>query len=232
MQAALTPWLQDLRAIITRMGSSLFLGVLQFAASIVLAAVFLANGEALGQFIQRLGTRLGGTRAAAFADSAAATIRNVSRGVIGVALAQGALAALGFYVAGVPAAGTLSFLTVGASIVQAPALIILPAILWVWQAEPAMTAILFTAWMLPVMLFDNVVKPIVMGRGLKTPMILILLGVIGGTLTLGLIGLFIGPVVLAVFYDMILLWLEEPEAETEAKAGPKPEAGEAPEAAE
>jgi predicted PurR-regulated permease PerM len=224
--AALAPRLREIGAQVARAGSALLLGVLQFAISIVLAAVFLANAEPLADLVRRMSNRIGGARAVAFAESAAATVRNVSRGVIGVALLQGALAALGFYAVGLPAAGLMSLLTVAASIVQIPALVILPAILWAWQAEPAATATLFTAWMVPVMLVDNVLKPIVMKQGLDTPMILILLGVIGGTMTAGLIGLFIGPVVLAVFYDMIRLWLEPHGNEPENPAGPAREAAE------
>lgn len=220
--AALGPRLREVGGMLARLGSGILLGVLQFALSIVLAAVFLSNEAALGALARQLSRRIGGARAESFADSAAATIRNVSRGVIGVAVVQGGLAALGFYAVGLPAAGMASLLAVGAAILQFPVLVILPAIIWVWQVEPATTAALFTAWMIPVMLIDNVLKPVLMGRGLKTPMILILLGVVGGTLTSGLIGLFVGPVVLAVFHDMVRLWLE-PDGEP-AGVAPSPAA--------
>ena len=131
----------------------------------------------------------------------------MSRGVIGVALLQALLAGIILYVAGVPGAGLIAFGVLLLCIVQiGPAPILLPVLIWLWMSEPPTFALILTLLLVPVALIDNVLKPILMARGLTTPMLVILTGVIGGTLTHGLVGLFLGPVVLSVFYELILAW--------------------------
>ena len=92
-----------------------------------------------------------------------------------------------------------------------PTLVILPVIIWAWTAMDTTTALLFTAYMIPVNLIDNVLRPLVMGRGLDTPIIVILIGVIGGTISLGLTGLFLGPIILAVIWELLMAWIRERE---------------------
>lgn len=191
-------------------GGGVAIGVLQFAVSVIFASVFLAYATELSTMIRRVAARVTSRRGSMMIDMAGATIQNVSRGVIGVAVLQGGLAGVGIVAVGLPFAGFLAAGTIMACIVQVPPLAIVPLIIWVWSVEPSTTAMLFTAYMVPVLFLDNVLKPILMGRGLNTPMIVILIGVIGGTLTSGLLGLFIGPVVLALFYDMMRVWLGEP----------------------
>jgi predicted PurR-regulated permease PerM len=142
----------------------------------------------------------------------------VSRGVIGVAIIQGLLTGIILMAFSVPLAGVLTFLALILCIIQiGPALVILPTIIWAWSSWEILQAILFTALMVPVMLVDNVLKPILMSRGLDVPMLVILIGVLGGTIAYGLIGLFLGPVVLAVFYELVIAWVkvrEDPLEET------------------
>jgi predicted PurR-regulated permease PerM len=90
-----------------------------------------------------------------------------------------------------------------------PSIVILPLIVWSWWAMEAKTALLFTAYMIPVNLIDNVLRPFLMGRGLQTPMLVILLGVIGGTLARGITGLFLGPIILAVMWGLLVAWIRE-----------------------
>ena len=139
---------------------------------------------------------------------AGATIRNVSRGVIGVALLQSFFAGAGFLVAGVPAAGLLSFATLVLGIVQiGPAILFLPIIVWSWMTMDTASAFMFTAYMVPVGLIDNFLRPILMARGLATPMPLIIIGVIGGTIAYGIVGLFFGPIVLSVAWELAVAWM-------------------------
>ena len=153
-------------------------------------------------------SRVADARGRHFVEIAGSTIRNVSQGVIGVALLQSALLGLGMLVAGVPFAGAITFVCLVLAIVQVgPNVIMIPVIIWVWVAMPAVHAALFTVYTAPLLLLDNVLRPILMARGLQTPMSVILAGVICGTLTGGLIGLFAGPVVLAVFYDLVKSWV-------------------------
>ena len=88
---------------------------------------------------------------------------------------------------------------------------ILPVIIWAWTAMDTTTALLFTPYMIPVNLIDNVLRPLVTGRGLDTPIIVILIGVIGGTISLGLTGLFLGPIILAVIWELLMAWIRERE---------------------
>jgi len=139
---------------------------------------------------------------------AGATIRNVSRGVIGIALIQSLLGGVGFLAAGIPGAGILAFASLFLGIVQiGPALVFLPVIIWSWTAMETEHALLFTAYMLPVGLLDNLLKPMLMARGLATPMPVIIIGVIGGTMAYGIIGLFAGPIVLSVAWQIMVAWM-------------------------
>ena len=141
---------------------------------------------------------------------AGATIRSVSRGVVGIALLQSLLAGAGFLVAGIPAAGVLAFVALLLSIVQiGPAILFLPIIIWSWTAMDTTKARIFTAYMVPVGLIDNVLRPVLMARGLATPMPVIVIGVIGGTIALGIVGSFFGPIVLSVAWVVLAAWLQE-----------------------
>jgi len=188
-------------------------GVLQFVLSIVFAGFMLRSTDALSATTRTIARRLTTRRGDVLIDMAAATIRNVSRGVIGVAILQAILAAIGLVVADVPAAELIAIGVLVLAIIQiGPNILLIPVIIWVWTAMPTTTAILFTAYMVPVMLFDNFLKPMLMARGLDTPMIVIFIGVIGGTLSIGLLGVFIGPIVLAVFYDLVTNWVSSADA--------------------
>jgi predicted PurR-regulated permease PerM len=188
-------------------------GVLQFVLSIIFAGLMLRSADALSATTRTIARRLTARRGDLLIDMAAATIRNVSRGVIGVAILQAILAAIGLMVAEVPAAELIAIGVLVLAIIQiGPNILLIPVIIWVWTAMPTTTAVLFTAYMVPVMLFDNFLKPMLMARGLDTPMIVIFIGVIGGTMNFGLLGVFIGPVVLAVCYDLATNWVSSADA--------------------
>jgi predicted PurR-regulated permease PerM len=109
------------------------------------------------------------------------TIRNVARGVVGIALLQALLVGIGFVVAGIPAPGLFTFLALLLGIVQiGPAILIIPMIVWSWTKMEPSSALMFTAYMIPASLVDNILRPVIMARGLSTPMPVILVGVIGG----------------------------------------------------
>ena len=124
---------------------------------------------------------------------------------------QALLAGIGLTVAGVPQASLITFAVLIFAIVQiGPSIILVPVIIWSWTVMETTSALLFTMYMVPVNLLDNFLRPVVMGRGLKTPMLVILIGVIGGTLAYGFIGLFLGPIVLAVMWELFVAWISEP----------------------
>jgi predicted PurR-regulated permease PerM len=189
--------------------------MLGFVASVAISGFLFVPGPRLAAGARRFVGRLVAPRGAHFVDLAGATIRNVSRGVIGVALLQTLLAGVVLKAMGVPGAGLIAFAVLIQCIVQiGPALALVPAIVWAWTSLATGGALVLTVLLVPIMVMDIVLKPILMARGLTTPMLVILTGVIGGTITHGLIGLFLGPIVLAVFYELVLGWvdLEEPAA--------------------
>ena len=187
--------------------SSISFDLLKFVVSIVVAGFILVRGPGLAQGGRVLAGRIVAPRGAQFVDLAGKTIRNVSRGVVGVALLQGLLIGMVLQIVGVPSAGLLAFIILVLCVIQiGPGLVVLPVLIWAWLTMATGPALLLTALLVPLTLMDNVLKPMLMGRGLTTPPLVIFLGVMGGTLTYGLIGLFLGPVVLAVFYDLLITW--------------------------
>ena len=143
-----------------------------------------------------------------FLELAGATIRAVSQGVIGVAIIQALLAGIGFKLAGIPSAGLLAFAVLLLTIIQiGGAVVMFPVIIWIWIDKEFTTALLLTLFLGIVGVLDNVLKPLVMGRGLTTPTLVIFLGVIGGTLAHGIVGLFIGPIILSLAWELTVAWI-------------------------
>ncbi|MTI00228.1 AI-2E family transporter [Roseibium sp. RKSG952] len=202
--------------------ASLSGSVLFFAVSVLIAGFLFVPGPKLASGARRFADRIIAPRGAEFVDLAGATIRNVSRGVIGVAVIQGLLTGIVMVAFAVPFAGILAFLALILCIIQiGPALVILPVVVWAWSSMGTAAALVFTVLMVPIMLVDNVLRPILMARGLEVPMLVILIGVLGGTLAYGLIGLFLGPVVLAVFYELVIAWVKIGEAEVAPESSPQ-----------
>lgn len=188
--------------------AGLALEILQFATAIIIAGAMLAYSEHLTATARDLAGRVADAKGRHFLEIAGSTIRNVSQGVIGIAVLQSALLGIGMLVVGVPFAGAITFVALVLAIVQVgPGIVMLPVLIWAWMSLPLGIAAIYTAYTIPLLLVDNVLRPIVMARGLQTPMVVILAGVICGTLAGGLIGLFVGPVVLAVFYDLVVAWI-------------------------
>jgi len=194
-------------------------GMLGFAVSVLIAGFLFVPGPQIREQIKVFARRIAGERGAHFVDLAGATIRNISRGVIGVALLQALIAGLVLSLLGVPGAGLAAFLVLIFCIVQiGPIPVLLPIVIWAWATRDTGPALLLTVLLIPIPVIDNVLKPILMARGLSTPMLVILLGVIGGTVVYGLIGLFFGPILLGIFYELLMAWMRNdppPAAEPE-----------------
>jgi predicted PurR-regulated permease PerM len=134
--------------------------------------------------------------------------------VIGISVLQALLAGIGLMAAGIPQASLITFAVLILGIIQiGPTIVIVPVIIWSWMTMETGSALLFTVYMVPVNLLDNLLRPVVMGRGLKTPILVILIGVIGGTLAYGITGLFLGPIVLAVIWELMVAWIKDQETE-------------------
>jgi predicted PurR-regulated permease PerM len=196
------------------------LSVLQFVAATLIAAALLVNDQATVAAIRRLFTRLVGGRADEMISLTAATIRSITVGVLGIAFIQAVLGGAGMMAVGVPAAGVWALFILILAIAQLPPLLVLlPAILYVFSTGDNTTvAILFTVWSIIVSFLDAVLKPMLLGRGVEAPMLVILLGAIGGMLHSGIVGLFLGAVVLALGYKMFVAWLTWGEDDNESSA--------------
>jgi len=192
------------------------LGILSLVFSILIAAAFLSNAEVAAQTIQRLFRRLAGEQGDKLLNLSTATIRSVATGVLGIAFIQAALGGLGMVVVGVPGAGLWALFVLVVAIAQLPPWLILgPVIVYVFSVESSTVATMFMIWSLLVSFLDMVLKPVMLGRGVEAPMLVILLGAIGGMVMSGIIGLFIGAVILAMAYKLAQAWLEMGEVDND-----------------
>jgi predicted PurR-regulated permease PerM len=183
--------------------------VLQFLLVAVTTAVLYAQGPAAAAMAGRLAERLGGADGMEALAVATRAIRGVSTGVIGTAAAQAVLAGIGFAVAGAPAPVLLAVAVLVFGIIQiGPLPVWLPVVIWFYATGDTLTAVLLLAWSAGVVqTVDNFLRPILISRGAKLPLLLMLIGVLGGLLAMGLIGIFLGPTLLGVGYVMLRRWL-------------------------
>ena len=190
--------------------AGLALGALQFAFSLILAGVFLATAQGGTRTANRVAGRLLGDGGGDLVDLTAKTIRSVAKGVIGVAAIQAALAGLGMAFASVPGAGAWALVIMIIAIIQLPPLLVLgPMMVYVFSASSTTVAVVFMIWSLLVGMSDTFLKPMLMGRGVDVPMLVILVGALGGMMTQGILGMFLGAVVLAVGYQFFMAWSED-----------------------
>lgn len=188
--------------------ANLGLGLVYLASAVLVSGFLFIPGARIVNGAQAVSNRVFAPKGGEFIILAGATIRNVSRGVIGVAAVQAFGAGIVMALFGVPAAGPLALVCLVLAIIQVgPAPVLIPVLIWIWSDATTIQAILFTALIVPITAVDNVLRPIWMAKGLDTPMLVILTGVFGGMLAYGLVGIFIGPVILAVFYELFLEWM-------------------------
>lgn len=183
-------------------------GILQFVLSIIIAGVLMTYSKKGGVFVKKFYEKLVGDRAEEFAQLSTSTIKNVAKGILGVAVIQGLLAGAGFAIAGIPYAGLWTMLVLVLAIVQLPPTIVfIPIIIYMYSVMPGWAATLWTIYFLAVGLCDNVLKPILLGKGATVPMLVVFLGAIGGFMAFGFIGLFIGAIVLSLGYKLFEAWV-------------------------
>jgi len=192
---------------------SVGLFVFEIGFAVILAGVFLANRARLTQFANAFFDRIGGTFATHLLKSAVVTTRSTVRGVVGSAIAESIVAAIGYWIAGVPAWALLGGLTFFAALVQVGApLVWIPVAVWLFVQDQLGWAIFMVVWgIVLVYAVENLSRPILAGKASHLPGLLIFVGVLGGLLAWGLIGVFLGPVILAVAYQLIQEWLKAEE---------------------
>ena len=187
----------------------LTLGILQSLFALAVAVAFLSKAEASQRALLPVAERIAPGQGQHWLDLASSTVRAVAKGVLGVAAIQASLAWVGMAAAGVPAPGAWALLVLICSVAQLPSVLVLgPMIVYVFASFSASVAIPFAIWSLFVGLIDNVLKPILLGRGAAVPTLVIVIGAIGGMISSGIIGLFVGAVVLAVGYELFAAWVK------------------------
>lgn len=191
---------------------------LQFLLVAIACGITYSSGEASAVLARRFAERIGGMNGLEALDIATRVIRAVSLGVVGTALIQAALATLGFWVAGVPAAVLLGAIALILCIAQiGPILVWVPVCIWLYSTGDETTAIALAVWSaLVVQGIDNILRPLLISRSARLPLLVMLIGVLGGLVAVGLVGIFIGPTLLAVGHALLLRWLSPSEAEKES----------------
>ncbi len=206
----LAPQLKEMTKWLISSSVSTMLTIVQLLISVIISGMLLINGKAGYNLALSISKRLAGDKGEELTTLSIATIRGVARGVLGVALIQSMLAGVGFFFADIPGAGILTILCLFIAIVQLPTFILLlPVIIYVFSIHSSLFAAVFMIWMIIVGLLDNVLKPILMGRGIDLPMAVIFIGAVGGMMFSGIIGLFVGAIILALGYKLFLSWLYE-----------------------
>ena len=211
------PQLKPMAGKILGLAGDAGVGTLKFLVAVAVTGFLLPAAPRLVAACQSFLSRVVADRSEDFLKLAGATIRSVAQGVIGIAVAQGLVIGMILKFADVQRAGLLALLVMLLGIIQiGSAVIVIPLIIWLWMTKSFATALLITVCLVPASLADNVLKPIVMGRGHTTPALVIFIGVIGGTLAHGIVGLFIGPIILAVAWELLSAWVRDDDA------GPRP----------
>ncbi len=195
------------RSWLPRVGLAIGRGVLEVALSVFIAFFIFRDGATAAERLTTSVSRIAGDRGKRLLEVAGQTVRGVVYGILGTALAQGGVAGIGFWIAGVPGAALLALLTFFLSVIpMGPPLVWVPAVIWLFNQGASGWAIFMLIWGLGVSSVDNLVKPWLISHGSETPFIFIFFGVLGGALGFGVIGVFLGPTLLALLHRLVEEW--------------------------
>jgi predicted PurR-regulated permease PerM len=181
---------------------------LEFLLTVIISAILYAKGETAASGVRRFARRLAGAQGEDMVTLAAKTVRSVALGIVVTAIIQSSIGGIGLVIAGVPAPGLLTavmFLLGLAQVGSAPVLV--PAVIWVYSKDGALWGTILLVVSIVSMTIDNVIRPVLIRKGADLPLVMIFAGVIGGLVAFGVIGLFIGPIVLAVSYTLLESWV-------------------------
>lgn len=213
----LAPYLKDVGVWLVSTVGDLGMGVLMFVVAILIAGALLPNGDRAARLADRVAFIIAGPRGSKLVGLAADSVQSVTRGVIGVAVIQSLLAGLGMLVVGVPGAGLWTLMILILAVMQLPSMLVLiPVIIYVFSSSSTVVAVLFTIWAALVGLSDNVLKPLLMGRGSSVPMLVLFLGSLGGFMAGGILGLFVGAVILSLGYTIFMAWVDEADLDDQS----------------
>ena len=224
LMARIEPYSRAVATWLAQHAGGFALVLLQFLLIVILSAVLYSGGEAWADWMRRFGRRLADEQGARIVVLAGQAIRGVALGVVVTALVQAALGGIGLAIVGVPFAVVLTAIMFALCIAQlGPILVLLGATAWAYHSLGAGWGTFLLVWSIVVGLMDNVLRPILIRRGADLPLLLIFAGVIGGMVTFGIIGIFVGPVILAVAYTLLDNWVStDPDREVTPPAAPAP----------
>lgn len=221
--ARLTPHVKEIVNWFVGQAGSIGMMIVQFLLTVIIAAILYAGGETSADAVRRFARRLAGQRGDDVTVLAGKAIRGVALGVGLTALVQSVLGGIGLAVAGVPAAVVLTAVMFMLCIAQlGPVLVLIPAVIWLFWSGQTLWGSVLLVWTVIVGTMDNFLRPILIKRGADLPLLLIFAGVIGGLVAFGIIGLFIGPVVLAVTYTLLGSWVDGGEPDPAHETAEKP----------
>jgi len=190
-------------------------GALQMIVSLIIAGVLIVT-PGVGQSIRTFIRKIAGERGDEFTDIANKTVGNVVKGILGVAFIQAFLVGIGFMLAKVPFAGIWTLLVFILAIVQIPpTIVVIPILVYLFSVLNTVPAVLWTVYLMAGAISDNILKPLLLGKGAPVPMLVIFLGVVGGFIFSGFIGLFTGAIVVSLAYKLLTAWMKSTETETE-----------------
>ncbi len=217
--ALLAPYTKDVLQWFIAQAGSIGVIVLQFLLTTIIAAIMYANGEIVREGVLNFARRLAGPQGEAAAILAGKAIRGVALGIVLTAVMQAALGGTGLAISGVPGASLLTAVMFMLCLAQVgPALVLIPAVIWLYWKGSALWGTVLLVFSILAVTLDNFVRPVLIKKGADLPLVMIFAGVIGGLVAFGVIGLFIGPVVLAVTYTLLKAWvtgnIQEDETET------------------
>jgi len=208
------PYATDAVRILGAEFGSIGIVAIQMLLTILIAAILYSNGETAGAGVIRFGRRLAGDRGEEVVRLAGQAVRGVALGIVVTALAQTVLAGIGLAIAGIPFAALLTALILVLCIAQiGPLVVLVPAVIWLYWSGSTGWAAALLVWTVGVGALDNVLRPMLIRKGADLPLLLIFAGVLGGLLAFGMIGLFVGPVVLAVTYRLLERWVADVDAD-------------------
>jgi predicted PurR-regulated permease PerM len=210
LSARLTPYVGAVVRWFGAQAGSFGTMIVHFLLTVIIAAILYAKGETAANGLKRFFQRLAGQRGVDAVELSGKAIRAVAMGVIVTAVVQSVVAGIGLAIAGIPYVGLLSAIVFLFCIAQiGPILVMVPAVIWLYATGSPGSGTFLLVWSVGVLVMDNLLRPWLITRGADLPLLLIFAGVIGGLLSFGIIGLFVGPVLLAVTYTLIEAWVNE-----------------------
>jgi predicted PurR-regulated permease PerM len=220
LSARLAPHVTKIVSWLVAQAGSVMMMTVQFLLTVIISAVLYSTGETAADGVCRFARRLGGQHGEDAVILAGKAVRGVALGVVVTALTQSLLGGIGLFVSGVPGALLLTALMFILCVAQiGPGLVLIPAVVWLYWTDQTLWGTVMVVWTLFVCTIDNIIRPVLIKKGADLPLLLIFAGVLGGLVAFGVIGLFIGPVLLAVTYTLLQAWVSKGDTPVELRPG-------------